>query len=327
MKKVLVIGDVMLDTWQFVQFAKVSPEDATVKVYKHSETVNTLGGAANVAKQLKALSDYEELGWEIDVFGVIGCEPNGYMLAQMLKEAGITWRGVIAHNHPTTVKVRLFEGPNQILRVDDESTTLPKDAIRDVCANLNNLFILNHYDAIVVSDYAKGVIFKEVMNMVKMQNTPIFVDPKLVNIDLYHDVHLLKLNKHDLECLWDARPIFIPDIKVVNNPFMHPTISMYLKYNPKRIVVTLGEAGSVTYGDDYTLPNEDGKDFHYYRSEPVKHPFVCGAGDVYLSILVYCYLQNMDDDYACMFATETATEVCKSISTNIPTTRKDYMTN
>lgn len=305
----------MVDVWLNSRFTKMSPEDETVKVYHLNDATSTGGGAANVARQLKALSNYEELEWEVDLFGIVGKDAMGFNLCKMLLDEGINWRGIGVEDHCTTAKVRLYEGEKQILRMDEESTTFSEEVKESLTIKLNSLFRETKYDVIVISDYAKGLISKELMEIVKKQGTPIFVDPKLVNIDLYKGVYLLKLNKKDLEDLWDARELFFPEIE-------DATIGMWAKYMPHRIVVTLAGGGSVTYGPDW---HYDNLRFETFRSEFIQRPYVCGAGDVYLSVLVYCYLQNLDEEYSCNIATQTATEFCKSISTVIPNVRRDYI--
>jgi rfaE bifunctional protein kinase chain/domain len=314
MQKVLVIGDVMVDVWLNSRFTKMSPEDETVKVYHLNDSTSTLGGAANVARQLKALSNYEELEWEVDLFGAIG---NEQISINLFKEAGVNWKGIQDEAIYTTVKNRIFEEGKQIVRLDIETPEVPKKIKPTILEALKQLLAENTYEVIVISDYAKGLISKELMEIVKKQGTPIFVDPKLAHMPLYHDVYLLKLNKNDLECLWGVRELNFPEIE-------EATIGLYEKYNPTRIVITLAGGGSVTYGRSF---GEEGKKFEVFRSDYIQKPYVCGAGDVYLSVLVYCYLQNLDEAYSCNIATQTATEFCKQFSSLCKGVQKTYLGN
>ncbi|WP_457569265.1 D-glycero-beta-D-manno-heptose-7-phosphate kinase [Desulfurobacterium sp.] len=189
-KKILVIGDLMIDEYIFGKVERISPE-APVPVVEAKETTAKPGGAANVAVNLKVL------GAEPFILGVVGKDEKGKLLKKMLNEKGINTSLLIEdETRPTTVKTRIIAGSQQLLRVDWESKKyLDKKIVLKITEEFREDF--KQFDGIIISDYGKGVITKELFKAaaeIKRNGKIVTLDPKERNYPLYHDVTAMTPN-------------------------------------------------------------------------------------------------------------------------------------
>jgi D-beta-D-heptose 7-phosphate kinase/D-beta-D-heptose 1-phosphate adenosyltransferase len=194
--RVLVVGDLMVDRYQWGQVDRISPE-APVPVVRILREERRLGGAANVAANLKAL------GCRADLCGLIGDDDPGRAVREMLNALGIGHGGVIDSARPTTEKLRIMGHDQQLLRVDrEESGPLPAAA-----ADALHAWLAEHvheFDGIIVSDYAKGVVNDRLLDALLQlaQNAPrkpfaVVVDPKGQDYRLYHGATCITPNEHE----------------------------------------------------------------------------------------------------------------------------------
>ena len=188
-KRILVIGDFMVDEYIKGTVERISPE-APVPVVEAKGVTFRPGGAANVVANIKAL------GGEAVPLGVIGKDEAGERLRELLQVLGAETGTLITDtSRPTTRKTRIIAGSQQLLRVDWESRDyLPKEIEREVIS-----FLLNHYrefDAVVISDYGKGVVTEELFKHTGKikREVPIFLDPKEKNFRIYHEVTAMTPN-------------------------------------------------------------------------------------------------------------------------------------
>ena len=150
-RRIGVVGDLMLDRYVWGSTTRLSPE-APVPVVNFESENGVLGGAANVARNLAAL------GASVTPFGVVGEDPEAAALTALLREGGMPRKGVLTDApRGTTVKTRIIAKQHQIVRVDRErrdplSRPLEDRLVRAIKAALPQL------DALVLSDYAKGVV-------------------------------------------------------------------------------------------------------------------------------------------------------------------------
>lgn len=171
---VLVIGDVMLDQYYFSDVQRISPE-APVPVAKVVKEKITLGGAANVAHNLVLL------GCRVVLGGVAGNDDNQRKLALLLASKGIDGSGLICVDKPTITKMRVIGANQQMLRLDFEENGPLAD---DVLVQLKSWYeaALAQADAVVISDYAKGVcapeLCKQMINLANQRSVPVLIDPK-----------------------------------------------------------------------------------------------------------------------------------------------------
>lgn len=198
-KKILVIGDVMLDTYCFGSVTRISPE-APVPVLKKRETKSLPGGAANVAANLIAA------GQDVSVMSVIGSDGTGSQLCGIFQREGIKDDLLIQDpSRPTTAKIR-FMGQNhqQILRYDVEETADVNDEMVDrLLAAFSSR--LDSFDLIVMSDYLKGMLTERftraVIGICRQRDKKVIIDVKDPRINKYDGAFLLKPNLKEIKDL------------------------------------------------------------------------------------------------------------------------------
>lgn len=189
--KVFVLGDVMLDRFVYGRVDRISPE-APIPVLRHESEHSMLGGAANVARNVIAL------GGEAILASVVGGDAEGDLIAGPLLEGeGIVGRFVRAPGHPTTVKVRYVAGGHQIMRLDVERRLeLGPREIDQLCGWLEEA--MDEVSAVVLSDYAKGVLakplVKRVIDIAHARGAPIIVDPKTAEVGRYAGATIITPN-------------------------------------------------------------------------------------------------------------------------------------
>jgi D-beta-D-heptose 7-phosphate kinase / D-beta-D-heptose 1-phosphate adenosyltransferase len=184
-KKIIVIGDVILDCYIEGDVVRISAE-APVPVLKANSKTYEPGGAANVAANISSMNGKAIL------FGFIGDDLAGKKLKKIIEEKGIEFYFGLAGI--TTRKERPMTGEHQLLRIDYEDIT-PKFFNDEILKILKQKILES--DIIVISDYNKGTITKELMDFIKNNNKKIIIDPKPNNADIYSDVDLMKLNEKE----------------------------------------------------------------------------------------------------------------------------------
>ena len=189
--RVLVVGDVMCDTYLSGHVSRISPE-APVPVFESTEKRHVLGGAANVAANLRAL------GCEVRLAGVVGDDVAGRYVREQLRAQGIADDLLVQDaGRPTTEKTRLIARHQQLVRLDHESRLpLPAELNTRILAGVES--ILAEVDGLVCSDYNKGVCTPDLLAPLfakaKAANVPIFVDPKARDFARYRGATVLTPN-------------------------------------------------------------------------------------------------------------------------------------
>ena len=177
--KIAVIGDVLLDKYTIGSVHRINPE-APVPIIHIKEERFGPGGAGNVAANLA------KLGAEVDLFGIVGSDENTHILNTVLKQWRINSKLIIDDTRPTIVKQRFIADGQQLLRADYEQTdTIGDHHINKIKAEFGN------YEAIIISDYAKGMICEDLMDFLKKYPLPIMADVKPKNIDLFKGVSFI----------------------------------------------------------------------------------------------------------------------------------------
>jgi rfaE bifunctional protein kinase chain/domain len=194
-KVIAVIGDVMLDRYFWGSVTRISPEAPVPVIDVENETTH-LGGAANVAQNLKSL------GIEPLLCGVLGKDNSGSNFIQIAKQIGINPDGLfIDESRPTTVKTRIIGNNQQIARIDREvRNEISDEGLKYIISKLSNVKDLA---GIILEDYNKGAVTKELINLVgkfaKEKNIPIYVDPKKENFFSYKGVTVFKPNRKEAQ--------------------------------------------------------------------------------------------------------------------------------
>ena len=245
---VLIIGDVMIDTYLWGKVDRISPE-APVPIVAISKKENRLGGAANVAINIQAL------GGTPILCSVIGNDTNGRLFIELLHQLDMPSEGILQSNdRPTTVKTRVIGNNAQMLRVDEErdediSTTERKQLV----TRIENIVSRKKIDVIIFEDYDKGVINKSLIESVvrkaRYLGIPIAVDPKKRNFNHYKDVTLFKPNLKELRegMKLDLEKGKLPEIR-------QAVKKLCAEHKIEIALVTLSDPVSYTH---LTLPTSD----------------------------------------------------------------------
>lgn len=194
---VIVVGDVMVDAYLWGRIDRLSPE-APVPVVQVTQRSARLGGAANVALNLKAL------GATPIVVSVVGDDDNATRLFELFKENGLDTRGLVrSKDRRTTVKTRVISGHHHVVRVDEEQENdLNKADAQRVIERTTELLSDPSCGVLVFEDYNKGVLSEEVITAVigaaRSAHVPTAVDPKKKNFFAYKHVDLFKPNLKEL---------------------------------------------------------------------------------------------------------------------------------
>lgn len=202
--RIAVVGDLMLDEYLWGHIERISPE-APVPILNVKRHASTLGGAGNVAENLRAL------GVQVAAFGVVGCDETGEKLRGLLAAHGADVQGVMRDSHrKSTRKVRMMslEHGQQVFRMDEEST-LPVN--REMEDNLVDMIrgALGSVQAILFSDYLKGVLTERLLKLVfaaaRERRIPCIVAPKDTRAEKYCGATVLVPNARELAQLMGTR--------------------------------------------------------------------------------------------------------------------------
>jgi D-beta-D-heptose 7-phosphate kinase/D-beta-D-heptose 1-phosphate adenosyltransferase len=171
--RVTVIGDLMLDRYLAGRVQRISPE-APVPIVEVERTFERPGGAGNVAANTR------RLGAQTTLIGLVGADPDGDSLKEVLANAEIAVDSLVTVPHrPTTVKTRVIAHGQQIVRVDRELTGAINGALADV---LTQACARAKADVVIFSDYAKGVltpaVCADIVRQCRRTGVPVVVDPK-----------------------------------------------------------------------------------------------------------------------------------------------------
>ena len=194
---VLVVGDVMIDAYYSGNANRISPE-APVPVVHVTNSEKRLGGAANVAQNLKAL------GATPILCSVIGNDFSGSDFLNILKEENLPIEGILKSSERiTTVKTRIISGSQQMLRVDEEEVKSLSNEDKIQFENkIKKIIESRKINVLLFEDYDKGLIdsdlIKTVVAIARRNNIPVAVDPKKNNFLNYHNVDLFKPNLKEL---------------------------------------------------------------------------------------------------------------------------------
>lgn len=188
--RVAVVGDVMIDVYTWGRVDRISPE-APVPVVDVSHDTRSPGGAANAAVCVAALGAHSTL------FGTVGADLQADQLVHMLSDQSVVARCAQSVDEPTITKHRIWSGGQQLLRLDHEKRPAPGVATE----RLRNMLVVDEFDAILVSDYGKGVVDREsaqwVIGEARRAGVPVVVDPKSEDFSLYAGCTVIKPNEKE----------------------------------------------------------------------------------------------------------------------------------
>jgi len=280
--KILVIGDLMIDHYLWGSCDRISPE-APVQVINVERESSILGGAGNVINNLNSL------GAKVDVISVIGDCNASQELIELLTDIEVDTQYLIKQkDRITSKKSRIIAVHQQVARYDHEST---EEINNNSQIAILNFFksIVNHYDAILLSDYGKGVLtFELTQSLISIANEndkKLLVDPKGQNYSKYDGAYLLTPNKKEAS---EATNSVISDKKSLTFAIK----SLKKQCNLEISLITLSDEGVAIYDNQLRI----------YPTLAVEVFDVTGAGDTILASLGFALSCGNNIDQAVKFA-------------------------
>ncbi len=288
MKKpnILVIGDLMVDHYLKGRVDRISPE-APIQVVDVKEEELLMGGAGNVINNLLSL------GAKVGVCSVIGNDEGGEFLKERLGQKGVVKEGwVVKKDRKTSHKTRVLASNQQIVRIDKEDKEDIDKESEDTIL-LRAKIVLPFYDAVILSDYGKGVLTKtltqSIISLAKEHNKPVLVDPKGSDYSKYKGATLLTPNKKEAI---EATSIMIEDSDSLKQALTKLKDELDLDYS----VITLSEDGIALLDKEFeTIPTVAKDVFD-----------VTGAGDTVISAIAIALVEGKNIKEAIEFANKAA---------------------
>ncbi len=291
-QNIAVIGDVMLDRYFWGSVSRVSPE-APVPVVDVSHESFHLGGAANVAQNLRSL------GITPVLCGLLGNDEPADIFIEKCKQNAIIADGLYKdESRITTVKTRVIGNNQQIVRMDKEV----RDKISMSAENniLDNILKINNLCGIIFEDYDKGTISSNLINNVishaSRNKIPVFVDPKLKNFNNYCNVSLFKPNRKETEEGLGCRLNSQDDILRAGKMLLE-------RLNAENILITLGAEGMVLFEQNGSIASVD--------TMARKVADVSGAGDTAIATLAAMVVAGASYREAAIIANFASGIVCE----------------
>lgn len=300
LKKIMVVGDLMVDEYIIGKVSRISPE-APVAVLNYKEKKIEVGGAGNVALNIK------KLGAEVCMVGVASEDEKGLWLRKHLAEHGIRTEGIFAEElRPTTVKTRFATKGQQLLRMDNEDSHCIKEETQDLILTfIKERAVL--YDAVIISDYKKGVFnneefVREIIRLCNVNNTLISIDSKSRNIEAFANADFVKPNNLELE---EA-----VGIKIEDDVSLNKAGEAYLERSQcKTLIVTRGAKGISIF--------EHGKTRQDYASKAHDVFDVTGAGDTVISTITLGMTSGLSMAQSVQLANLAASVVISKVGTAV----------
>ena len=308
-RKIAVIGDVMLDKYVYGDVSRISPE-APVQVVDIKSTEYKLGGAANVANNIKSLEA------EPVLIGVIGDDIDGDYFLETMRKQNLLTKGIFKDTtRPTTTKTRVIAHSQHIIRIDSEKKLdimgkAGRDILRFIKSNLDE------FDSVILQDYNKGVLSKDaiqgIISLCKENKKPVYVDPKFDNFFEYKDVTIFKPNRKEIQ---DVLGIRIDG----DDSAFDAGRKLIEIINCKWLIITRGEKGMMLFD------KEKGKYVVYnIPTHAIKVADVSGAGDTVISTLAVALSGGASIREAIILANHAAGLVCEEVGI-VPIYKKDLM--
>lgn len=266
-KKILVVGDIILDRYKIGEVHRISPE-APIPVFREQKFKDCLGGAGNVALNLCSCNQ------DVVLFSIIGADDAGRTIKRLLETSHVEAYLIVDADRKTTVKQRYctFDGV-QLFRADIEDDNFINAQVeKRLLTGINKALPL--CDLVVLSDYAKGVLSEKVISTLIYKahkcGKKVIVDPKKAPFEKYRDCDIIKPNTNEFLQMTDRLSVNEDTIKA-------DCLFLCNQYNYGAIVLTRGKDGM------FYFQNEN--DFANIPARIVEVKDVSGAGDTALAFL------------------------------------------
>lgn len=272
-KRILVIGDLMLDEFVWGKVGRISPE-APVPVVEVTGESFYPGGAANVARNLREFSS------KVAVMGMFGADRGGRQLRELLAEQSIDTKGAIEDSEfPTIVKTRIIARNQQVVRVDREQLRSPAPAqVSRVVRNLQRA--LAKTDALIFEDYGKGFLSADLVRQISEQAIAagkiVTADPNPQHAVDWKKLTAVKPNRNEAFLAAGLRWSDPVESPAKDKPLLKAGEILLQKWQTKLLLVTLGEQGMMLF--------ERGKKPHHIPTKAQQVFDVSGAGDTAIAL-------------------------------------------
>lgn len=299
-RKILVLGDLMLDEYIFGTVERISPE-APVPILDLKKTSFTVGGAANAANNIKSL------GAGVMLFGVTGSDEKGETLRNALISAGIGLEGVIIEEgRKTTVKTRVIARDQHVIRIDSEDRN-------PILAETESKIVemvkkeINNFDAVLISDYAKGMITqslsRSIINLAKENNIFCMIDPKGNDYSKYTGCNIITPNKKELAQSLNLQPYQLES----EDDLIQAARTLISKISCDNVLVTRGSEGMTLFAKNGDIVN--------HSAIEKKVIDVSGAGDTAIAAFALSYSSGATAEEAIMIASFACGSVIGKVGT------------
>lgn len=307
-QKVMIIGDVMVDSYLWGDVDRISPE-APVPVVAVNKRAGRLGGAANVALNVKALG-------AIPIpCAITGKDKRGDEFSELLETEGISRKGIFKSKYrKTTTKFRIIGNNTQMLRVDEETAEdLNKEETEEFLKIAGLVIRENKPDVIIFEDYDKGLITTEVIEHILLKaaeyNIPVAADPKKKNFLNYKSLSLFKPNLKELhEGLKLDRMESIKEIEKA-------VLKLQDEQQHDLVMTTLSDKGVII---------SDGKELIHLPAHFRSIADVSGAGDTVISVAALCLAQGCDARSIAALSNLAGGLVCEHVGV-VPVNREQFL--
>jgi rfaE bifunctional protein kinase chain/domain len=295
---VLIIGDVMIDSYIWGKVDRISPE-APVPVVRVTKKEDRLGGAANVALNIQSL------GATPLICAIVGDDYDGENFLSLLKSQGLSDQGILKiGTRPTTVKTRIIAHNQQIVRVDAETeSNLNESDSALVFEKIKQIISGHKIDAIIFEDYDKGLItenlISQTVNLAQSKGIITVIDPKKRNFNSYKGVDLFKPNLKELKegLKIDLDPKNIEQVKKAVE-------DLKTLLGAKSVMLTLSENGV------YISSEKENKHILAHKRDIAD---VSGAGDTVIATAALCLAAGLDELKTAEIANLAGGLVCEHV--------------
>ena len=294
-KKVLVLGELMLDRYLTGQVSRLSPE-APVPIVDIENEYSKLGGAANVGNNIMALGGIPFL------VGIIGDDNSGLELKKIISEQHFTTKGIlIDRERPTTVKTRIIANNQHVVRTDRE---IKGEIGPEISKKIERIIsqLISQVDAVIIEDYNKGLITKKIIHTTvstaKKFNKLVAVDPKFDHFFDFSDVTVFKPNRREAE---EALGLRIE----TKEQALQAANMLFDRLNCRCLMITLGEEGMAIFNHD--------REVQFIPTQARKVHDVSGAGDTVISSVTLSLVSGATFEEAATIANFAAGIVCAEV--------------
>ncbi len=268
-KKVLVVGDIILDHYVYGKVYRVSPE-APVPVVLKNRSVYCLGGAANVAQNVTSF------GSECYLLGVTGDDQSSLVLDDLLKQQSISPFLVKDSSRPTTEKTRIVGNGHQITRIDCEITdTISENVKEEIISQYKNLIKLVH--GVILQDYGKGLfspdLLQDLISIAQKEGKIVLVDPKEKDFSRYSGADWIKPNLLEFKNAVGVSP----QEKLTEEKILEFCDLLIGSYGFGGILLTMSEDGMLA---------RSGESYEIDGGMKIEVTDVSGAGDTVSAIFI-----------------------------------------